>query len=140
MRIITKSSIVQCNLTANFGVQIARVPKGYDFRSTFWECDDRSIQVANTSGSVWMKVFEPHNKSPIAWATFAADHQVVRCDTIEVEYQHRRKGIATALYVIASCIFEAPVIPSDDLSQDSRLFWAGIAAKSDGQHEIVCRT
>lgn len=138
MRRITESSMLRGNLTENFRVEIAQVPQGCDFRAAVWECDDRSICLPNTSGSLWMRVFELQSESPIAVATFAADDQVVRCDTIEVEDDYLRKGIATALYVKASCIFGAPVIPSDDLSEDGQSFWAGIGEKFGGRNEISC--
>jgi len=50
---------------------------------------------------------------------------MVRCDLIAVQEPHRRKGIATVVYELASEIFDAPVVPATVQSDDARAFWAG---------------
>lgn len=79
----------------------------------------------NTSGSLWCRVHAGDTESVIAQATFAADGVAVRCDTIDVDAQHRCRGIANALYRFAACAFEAPVVPSDTVLDGGVAFWRG---------------
>ena len=93
--------------------------------------DDRSNGVPHDMGSAWIEIRDPVKSELVATSVFGADAKVVRCYTVEVTLAYRRKGIATALYQLASCIFEAPVVPSDILSDDAAAFWGK-------QTEIVC--
>ena len=107
-----------------YDAKITEVPYGLHARDTTRECfDDRSIGVAHDMGSIWIYVFEPETGALVANAVFGADNAVVRCDTIEVMLAYRGKGVAKALYQLASCIFEAPVVPSTILSPDAVKFW-----------------
>ncbi|VTO17790.1 hypothetical protein [Brevundimonas vancanneytii] len=86
--------------------------------------DSRAIDLPKELGSIWFEVFDPVG----AWAataTFACGEGVVRCDLIEVERPHRRQGIATVVYILASKIFDAPVVPASVRSDDALAFWAG---------------
>jgi hypothetical protein len=86
--------------------------------------DSRTIELPKELGSIWFEVFDPAG----AWAataTFAGGEGVVRCDLIEVERPHRRQGIATVVYMLASRIFDAPVVPASVRSDDAVTFWAG---------------
>ena len=85
--------------------------------------DDRSLHVPCGCGSIWFHVYERHGGAFVATAVFAADEDSVRCDTVDVMPDHRRKRIATALYQWASALFEAPVVPSMVLSEEAKLFW-----------------
>lgn len=98
------------------------LPASHDVRQ---ECDDRSIKVPSSSGSLWLWVEDINTASNIAVAVFGADDEVVRCDTIEVDPKHQRKGIASALYESASHLFKASVVPSSDRTDDAVAFWAG---------------
>lgn len=85
--------------------------------------DDRDIQVPKTNGSLWCTVFEVNTGDIVAVATFAASRKSVMCDTIDVDANHRRKGIATALYDLSETIFAVSVVPSSIQSPDSKKFW-----------------
>lgn len=85
--------------------------------------DDRSIAVAKTMGSVWIDVVDRATGGHAATAVFAADALVVRCDTVDVMQDYREKGVANAMYKIASRIFAAAVVPSDNLSPAAERFW-----------------
>ena len=84
--------------------------------------DDRSIGVPKTHGSVWARVYDQQNNI-VGHATLASDGVAGRCDTIEIDKQHRRKGLATKIYKIASHVFGCPIVPSDTLTQDAKNFW-----------------
>lgn len=88
-------------------------------------CDDRSIAVPMSAGSLWCWVEDVSNSAAVAQAVFGADGSVIRCDTVNVDLAHRRKGIAWTLYVIASSLLKAPAVPSDLRSPDAVAFWAG---------------
>lgn len=107
----------------DYGCEIALIPQGFPYQQAPWDSDDRSISVPNTSGSLWFRVYPRSGQMPIAAATFAADAAVVRCDSIEVEELHRRRGIAKHAYLLAACIFEAPVVPSSTQLPGGLLFW-----------------
>ena len=85
--------------------------------------DDRSIEVPNELGSLWCRIFQSDNRTPVASAVFAASRDSVLCDTIDVHEAHRRKGLATFLYNLAEQIFEVPAAPSEILSDGSQAFW-----------------
>lgn len=99
----------------------ARLPTNDRVRDRF---DDRTIAVPKAPGSVWFEVWDPQN-ALAAHVTFAAEGQSVRCDGIEVEQPHRRKGIATALYQLASEIFAGPVVPAQVQTIEAKMFWNG---------------
>lgn len=86
--------------------------------------DDRSIPLPKVLGSVWFEVWEPGG-GLVAQATFAGGAATVQCDGIDVDADHRRKGIATAVYNIASSIFAAPVVPAAVQTADAKVFWNG---------------
>lgn len=113
------------DLSDDYRFEAAAIPAGLSHREAPWECDDRSVDVVNTSGSLWVRVFCDEQDTPIAVATFAADDEVVRCDTIDVNVEHRCRGIANALYHLAACLFEAPVVPSGNLLDGGEAFWRG---------------
>ena len=84
--------------------------------------DDRSIGVPKDHGSVWARVYDEENNI-VGNATLASDGNAVRCDSIDIDEQHRCKGLATTIYEAASHIFGCPVVPSDILSQEAKGFW-----------------
>lgn len=87
--------------------------------------DDRSIDLPHELGSAWIIARQNGREGTIvATATFAATREAVRCDSVEVDKKHRRRGIATALYDLAARVFERPVEPSDNLSEDAKAFWS----------------
>lgn len=111
-------------LLDDFVVTISRIPLGLETQNRIREAyDDRSIHVDNTTGSIWFHVEVRSTREVTAIAVFAADSLVVRCDTIEVMPKYRRRGVATALYRIASREFAAPVVPSGVLSSEASAFW-----------------
>lgn len=75
-------------------------------------------------GAIWFDV-STWQGGFVAQATFAADADAVRCDTITVNPAHRRKGVATSLYEIASEMFQGPVVPSDNQTAEAEAFWGG---------------
>lgn len=113
-------------LPNGFLATVTRIPFGLATQDPLREFhDDRSIDVAKTMGSIWLHVEDPATGAMVACAVYAADPLVVRCDTVDVLPGYRRKGVATALYRIASREFAAPVVPSPLLSDDAREFWKG---------------
>lgn len=85
--------------------------------------DSRSIKVPKTAGAIHLLVETRDHKQMIGVAVFAADEDVVRCDSIEVMPDYRRQGVATGLYRLASRIFRGPVVPSDELNENDKAFW-----------------
>jgi hypothetical protein len=83
-----------------------------------------SIEVPKSFGAIWFDV-STWQGGFVAQATFAADADAVRCDTITVNEAHRMKGVATQLYETASGVFQGPVIPSDNQTPDAVAFWGG---------------
>lgn len=83
-----------------------------------------SITVPKSFGAIWFDV-STRQGDWVAQATFAADADAVRCDTITVNAAHRRNGIATSLYETASEMFQGPVIPADIQTPDAKAFWGG---------------
>lgn len=54
------------------------------------------------------------------------EHQWIEVKNVEVDEGHRRKGIATALYVFAEALTGLPLRPSRDysaMSFDAKAFW-----------------
>ena len=90
--------------------------------------DPRAITVPNTAGAIHILIETQDRKHIVATAVFAADEDVVRCDSIDVMPDFRRQGVATGLYKLASRIFRAPVVPSDNQTEDAKAFW-GIKKK-----------
>ncbi|WBO24320.1 hypothetical protein [Sphingomonas abietis] len=123
-RAITSARRFQETLPQGYAAIVTLVPTGLDTQDPLRERhDDRSIDIDNTMGSVWIDVVDPENDAVVATAVFAADAQAVRCDTVDVMLPYREKGVATALYRIASRVFDAPVVPSGLLSDEAQLFW-----------------
>ena len=111
-------------LRSGFKVVVVKVPPGLPLDHRCRELyDDRSVRVPCEAGTIWCTVQAPDGADGVACATFAADSESVRCDTIDVTPEYRRKGIANALYDLASSVFGAAVIPSDLLTDDGRRFW-----------------
>ena len=126
MKLIVPPEIRSGTLFDSYHFAVALVPPRLSYLKALWEeCDDRSIAVANSSGSLWFKVFQADVEPQIAHAIFAGDDQVVRCDDINVDEPHRGKGIGHSLYRCAACIFEAPVIPSSTMLDGGERFWRG---------------
>jgi len=124
--VATKNEIEQFEgeVLPGFLFKVVKIPPGLASTHPARErCDDRSIHVPKSAGSVWIEVWTSTGASLAASATFAADAEAVRCDTVDVMPDYRRLGIATVLYRLASELFEAPVVPSETLSEDARLFW-----------------
>lgn len=133
MNVITEQALRACDKLDGLYFAVAELlPPEFPYTQSKWENDDRSLAVPKTSGSAWFRVFEVGSETQIAYAFFAADSEVVRCDDVHVDSQHRLKGIANFLYCLAACIFEAPVVPSDRLLEDGKMFWKG-------RTEIVCQ-
>lgn len=85
--------------------------------------DPRSIKVPKTAGSIHLLLETQDRKHTVATAVFAAVEDVVRCDSIDVMPDYRRQGVATGLYRLASRIFRAPVVPTDNQTEDAKAFW-----------------
>lgn len=113
------------DLSGGYRCDCVEVPHGTDWYQTPWECDDRSIDVPKSSGSIWFRVFFDEDTTWIASAIFAADDEFARCDDVNVDPGHQRRGIATFLYALASIIFEARVIRSDSILKDGEKLWEG---------------
>jgi hypothetical protein len=86
-------------------------------------CDDRTIVVPLSSGSIWFDVFDTPSRDSIAQAVFAADDDLVRCDSIYVAEGHEERGIADRLHRLASRVFDAPVVPDEYLTEEEQRFW-----------------
>lgn len=106
-----------------YTVEIVALPAGFPYQEAPWDFDDRSIEIPNKAGSLWLHVFIEDRSSIVAYAIFAGDDDVVRCSDIHVAEGHRRKGLATSLYQMAASFFEAPIVPSRMLLNDGALFW-----------------
>ena len=104
-------------------ISVTEVPPGLlagdPIREQF---DDRSIDVGHSLGAIWFNVVDSSG-AHVATATFAGDGLAAQCDTIDVESAYRRKRVASLLYLIASKIFAAPVVPSSNRSDDALAFW-----------------
>lgn len=123
-RAITSARRFEEKLPQGYAAIVTIVPAGLATQDPLRERhDDRSIDVDKTMGSVWIDVVDPADDAMVATAVFAADARVVRCDTVDVMPAYREKGVATALYKIASHVFDAPVVPSGLLSDEAKLFW-----------------
>lgn len=121
---ISEPEELEGEILPSFVFKVVKIPAGLADTDPIRErYDDRSIEVPKSAGSIWVEVRTSTDASLAAWATFAADDREVRCDTVDVMPDYRRLGIANALYQLASELFEAPVVPSDTLSEDARLFW-----------------
>ena len=97
------------------------LPEDHHIRQKY---DDRSIQVPNENGSLWITVRRDDSQgASVAEAVFASTQRTVQCDTIEVHRDFRLLGIATKLYDLAEEVFDAPVVPSETLSEDAMQFW-----------------
>lgn len=132
MQVVSEQDVIAFDIPGGLYTAYAELlPPRFPYDQSRWENDDRSLDVPNVSGSVWCRVFERGNESQIAYAFFAADADVVRCDDVHVDEPHRRKGIANFLYRLAAFLFEAPVVPSDRLLDDGEKFW-------HGRTEIAC--
>ncbi|MEL7831333.1 hypothetical protein AAG604_04145 [Citromicrobium bathyomarinum] len=123
-RAITTARRFQETLPQGYAAIVTLIPAGLDSQDPLREShDDRSIDIDKTMGSVWIDVVNPADDAMIAMAVFAADAQAVRCDTVNVMPPYRKKAVATALYKIASRVFDAPVVPSGLLSDEAQMFW-----------------
>lgn len=132
MKAITEQDVIAVDVPGGIYTTLAELlPPGFPYQESHWENDDRSLDVLNVSGSVWCRVFERGKEVQIAYAHFAADGNVVRCDDVHVDERHRKKGIATFLYRLAASLFEAPIVPSNRLLNDGERFW-------HGRTQIVC--
>lgn len=132
MIVVTEQAVsAQDLLGGRYTAYMEVLPPGFPYRKSRWENDDRSLCVSNLSGSAWCRVYEAGSTTQIAYAFFAADSEVVRCDDINVDELHRHKGIANALYRLVACYFGAPIVPSDRLLDDGIKFW-------HGRTEIIC--
>jgi hypothetical protein len=115
-----------------FRVSVVGIPPNLPSRDIHRDqYDDRTFQVCHTMGTLWFTVFNVADGKFVGHAAFGADSSAVRCDTISIETNFRRNGVASALYELASCIFEAPVIKSNILSQDAHSFLSN-------RTEILC--
>lgn len=123
-RAITSARRFEETLPQGHAATVTLVPAGLATQHPLRERhDDRSIAVDKTMGSVWIDVVDPADDAIVATAVFAADAQAARCDTVDVMPPYREKGVATALYKVASRVFDAPVVPSGLLSDEAKLFW-----------------
>ena len=123
---ITAHDILEGDIPdTGYVVMVEQLPPNFPYWESAWENDDRAIDVVNTSGSVWCRVWESGKDVQIAYAIFAADADVVRCNDVHVDAGHRRRGIADYLYHLAACIFAASVVPSSRLLADGEKFWSG---------------
>jgi GNAT superfamily N-acetyltransferase len=92
------------------------IPGGHDYKFRGMDCDVDSMIVPCTSGHFWFWVYTCAERRLVAWAVFGAGSQFVQCCEIMVDEAFRQKGVATALYRRAACLFEAPVVPTTMLS------------------------
>jgi hypothetical protein len=86
--------------------------------------DDRSVDLPKSWGTIWFRVRDTTCGGHIGHATFAASPLSVICDTIHIDDDHRRRGIATQLYDLAEKVFAVPAVPSHILSDEAEAFWA----------------
>ncbi|NKJ02656.1 GNAT family N-acetyltransferase [Novosphingobium sp. SG707] len=95
--------------------------QSHNFRGK--DCDVASVIVPSSSGHLWIWVKDCTDHGLVAWAVFGANASNVQCCDICVHEDFRNRGIATALYQWAACLFEAPVVPSTMRSDLSKKFW-----------------
>lgn len=102
------------------------VPPNLPLDHAFRECfDTRSLDVPCDAGAVWIEVRGRKDRNLVAAATFGGNVGVVQADTVEVMPPYRKLKIAKRMYQRAAVIFEAPVVPSKNLSEDAKEFWKG---------------
>ena len=124
MRGITQQDVVLVDIPGCRYTAVAELlPPRFPYQQSNWENDDRSLEVPNVSGSIWIRAYERGKTAQVAYAFFEGDADLVRCDDVNVDEIHRRQGIATFLYRLASFLFEAPIVPSDRLLEDGVKFW-----------------
>lgn len=126
MKAITKFECHEIDdQTEPYRVVLWRVPPGPREDARIAErFDEKSIDVPKSFGSIWFQLWTWEGGS-VAQATFAADADAVRCDTITVHPTYRLRGIATRLYEAASESFQGPVVPSENQTPDAVAFWRG---------------
>jgi hypothetical protein len=126
MILAAKKAKIHLDLPEGFFAVVTVVPHGLT-GGDVWrhECDDRSVTVPKSHGTVSFEVFTIDSSQFVGQGVFAADHVAVQCDTIEVGIPFRRQGIGSWMYLQASKIFAAPVHPSANLSNVALAFWGG---------------
>lgn len=123
MRSLTKTEQWEGSLIPGYEFQAIGLPSGEKYISGIWECDQRSVLVPFNAGHLWLRVTSCADGTLAAYAIFGGDSGILQCDSINVLEEHRRRGIALALYQWSACIFEAPVTPTNKRTTLSKLFW-----------------
>jgi len=103
------------DIVPGFLVEMAAVPPSlplnHEARRLY---DDRSIDVPNVNGSLWIWVRHPKIKGWVAQVVFVAGDKSVLCDNFHIDYRYRCMGVAATLCDFAADYFELPVHPSYD--------------------------
>lgn len=75
--------------------------------------------------SLLIQAFLNENNEKIAEATFAWNKELneIKVGNVLVSAEHRRKGIATAMYQLAEEYSGLVLLPSHDQSDDAKKFW-----------------
>jgi hypothetical protein len=123
VKAIVEAVVLSGPLFDDYRIEVAQVPSGLSYLEAPWDCDDRSVKLPKSSGTLWFRVFVGDSETVIAHAVFAADNAVARCNSIDVDERHRRREIASHLYRCAACFFDAPVVPSGTTLPGGKLFW-----------------
>ncbi len=124
--IIDQPFCVELPVLGKFTVSVVGIPPDLPSRDIHRDqYDDRTFHVCHTMGTIWFKVYNVEDGKFVGHAEFGSDSVAVRCDTVTIEASFRRNGVASALYELASYIFNAPVVKSNILSQDAVDFWSG---------------
>ena len=118
-------------LVPGFTFEAVSIPTGQSYWSRGRDCDVASVIVPSDSGHLWLWVNACPDHALVAWAVFGAGASSVQCCDVQVDEEVRERRIATALYRLAACLFEAAVVPTAMRSALSVKFW-------DGRSAITC--
>ncbi len=122
------------NLKYPFVVSAIFIPPGAPLDSPVREgsYDDRAMDHGAPNGCWHLRVEDAETANPVvALAEFPLDDGEVRCESISVDREYRRRGIATYLYNLAERLWSQEVTPADNLSDDAKAFWKNRRKRSE---------
>jgi GNAT superfamily N-acetyltransferase len=119
------------HLVPGFDFAAISLPADENINEGIWNIDAESMGVPAANGHLHFRVTAADDGEWVARAAFGAGDRSVQCCMIEVREDFQRRGIATAMYRWASCLFDAPVTPSSQREPAALQFWKG-------RTEITC--
>lgn len=111
------------HLVPGFDFAAISLPAGENINEGIWKIDVESMGVPATNGHLYFRVTSADDGEWVARAAFGAGDRSVQCCMIDVSEEYRGRGIARAMYRWASCLFAAPVLPSEERTALAMDFW-----------------